>query len=98
MVAYAGSTIETQLTPYMMLRKPHLASSGDESASLNQVRRAYNLRDKTQRLQILQDVALLVGDEEQIQRLHWLVDVAHVLRLNIGMLLPTAYQLGERSQ
>ncbi len=51
--------------------------------------------EEVERLDVLEDVAVLVGDEDHVQVLQGLVDVADVLRLDRRVLAARADQLGE---
>lgn len=44
----------------------------------------------------MQDVGLLVGDEDDKELLQWLVYISNMIRLDGGVLLSRAGQLGER--
>ena len=52
----------------------------------------HHTREEAKCLKILQDVASLGGDEEHVQLLHWLVDIADALSLYKRVLL--AYIMG----
>ena len=54
--------------------------------------------EESERLQVLQDVAVLSGDQHHVELLQRLVDVADAVRLHEGVLLPGVHQLGEGSQ
>lgn len=54
--------------------------------------------EESERLQVLQDVAVLGGDEDHVELLQWLVNVADAVRLHECVLLPRVHQFGERSQ
>ena len=54
--------------------------------------------EESERLQVFQDVAVLSGDQDHVELLQWLVDVANAIRLHEGVLLPGVHQFGECSQ
>src|SRR5690606_1109484 len=55
-------------------------------------------RHQMQSVEILHDVALLVGDDEHVERFDGLVEVANGVGLNEGVLLLEAHELRESSQ
>lgn len=59
---------------------------------------AYHTWEEAEGLQVLQDVAILGGDQHHIELLQRLVDIAHTLRLHKRVLLACVHQLGEGGQ
>mmetsp|Transcript_40248 Transcript_40248/g.104177 ORF Transcript_40248/g.104177 Transcript_40248/m.104177 type:complete len:594 (-) Transcript_40248:31-1812(-) len=55
----------------------------------------HHLGQQPQRLQVLQDVALLVRHQQQVQPLQRVVHISHSVGLHKGVLLPGAHQFGE---
>lgn len=51
-----------------------------------------------QAINVLEDVGLAVGDQNNVQLIQWLVDEAHVVLLDGGVLGARVRQLGERGE
>ena len=58
----------------------------------------HDLRKKMQRIDVLQDVRLPVGDEDHVKFVEWLVDIAHVVLLHGGVLRARVGKLWEGCQ
>ena len=58
----------------------------------------YQFREQPQSVQIFKNVALFIRNKQQVHSLYWLVNITHILSLNISMLLSRPYQLGESSK
>lgn len=56
---------------------------------------SYHAGEESERLQVLQDVAVLGGDEDHVELLQRLVDVADAVGLHEGVLLARVHQFGE---
>lgn len=59
---------------------------------------SYHTGEESERLQVLQDVAVLGGDEDHVELLQRLVHVAHAVGLHEGVLLARVHQFGERRE
>lgn len=58
----------------------------------------YHTGEQSERLQVLQDVAVLGGDEDHVELLQWLVHIADTVCFHKGVLLARVHQFGECSQ
>ena len=50
---------------------------------------------KPERLKIFENIALFVCHDQQEKRLNRMVNIAHIFRLNVSMLLSSSNKLGE---
>lgn len=57
-----------------------------------------NLGEEMERIDVLEDVGLAVGDEDHVELVQGLVDKTDVVLLNCGMLRTAVGQLGERGE
>lgn len=60
--------------------------------------RSYHTGEESERLQVLQDVAVLGGDEDHVELLQRLVHVADAVGFYEGVLLARVHQFRERRQ
>ena len=58
----------------------------------------YHTREESECLQVLQDVAVLGGDEDHVEFLQRLVHIANTVRFHKGVLLARVHQFRECSQ
>lgn len=58
----------------------------------------YHTGEESECLQVLQDVAVLGGDEDHVEFLQWLVHIANTVCFHKGVLLARIHQFGECSQ
>lgn len=58
----------------------------------------YHAGEQSECLQVLQDVAVLGGDEDHVEFLQRLVHVADAVCFHEGVLLASVHQFGERGQ
>lgn len=58
----------------------------------------YHTGEESERLQVLQDVAVLGGDEDHVEFLQRLVHIANTVCFHKGVLLARVHQFRERSQ
>lgn len=58
----------------------------------------YHTREESESLQVLQDVAVLGGDENHVEFLQRLVHIADTVGFHKGVLLACVHQFGECSQ
>lgn len=58
----------------------------------------YHAGEESECLQVLQDVAVLGGDEDHVEFLQRLVNIAHAVCFHKGVLLACVHQLWERGQ
>ena len=59
---------------------------------------SHNLGKKVQRIYVLQDVGLPVGDENHVKFVEWLIDVTYVVLLHGSMLRARIGELWKRCQ
>lgn len=51
-----------------------------------------------QTINVLKDIRLAVGDQDNVQLIQWLIDEADIVLFNGGVLSPRIGKLGERSK
>lgn len=78
--------------------KPNKANSTRRLCFVPLRLRSYHTGEQSERLQVLQDVAVLGGDEDHVELLQRLVHVADAVGLYEGVLLARVHQFGEGSE